>query len=713
MKMNHEKYKSIVHINTNDARGGAAKFALRLSDYQRDYGIDSKVLVGFKDTKLENIYLMPINQDLVIYKKCMEEGKLYYDISGSHRLVSNQHILEADIVHLHNLHGGYFNTFSLPALTNLKPTVWTLHDMYAFTGHCATAMDCRRWETGCGDCPDLLSYPSIFHDSTSELIRDKKLVYDSAQLQIVVPSKWLYEKASKSILKDQPIEIVHHGIDLRVFKPYDNNFIRKKYGIPEDRIIIGSAAYGGAYNSKNKGGEYIKSCLKVLAAEEVNFVFINVGSTVESNDGSNIINMGYISDETELAQIFSGFDIFLFPSLAETFGLVALEALACGVPVIAFDTGAIKEIVSHGINGFTADYRSETQLIAYLKLLINDIDLRRQFSNEARKAVLENFEYGKMAEKYNKIYEKCLSNHNKVTISKYFLDHIPDLIKNDLYFSYNCKTNEEGIQNKVSEKDYKVAVLYDSYGSNIKKSETYESLLSQVYKNIKIVKLSGEVLVDEIDSDTDLVYWISEGYLVDENLLLDIVNGYGGEDITCSMIIPVRENGKIFYKTIFTDVIVKEDEICINSQKHSGIVFGYSYFMKNMRKILQRRYVSVNTYNFINHDYISVSISWYIIDLLHHIKNKKIYIYGAGTHTVDLLNSADFSNVNICGIIDKNHELEGSKISGFTVNSFNNIKELEIDYILISSMSFESEIFEQLGSFVEIEKLIRVYGKLY
>jgi len=711
--MNHEKYKSVVHINTNDARGGAAKFALRLSKYQRDSGLESKVLVGFKDTKLENIYVMPINQNLIIYKKCMEEGKLYYDISGSHRLVSNEYILKADIVHLHNLHGGYFNIFSLPLLTNMKPTVWTLHDMYAFTGHCAMAMDCERWETGCGNCPDLLSYPSLLHDSTAELLRDKRLVYDCSQLQIVVPSKWLYEKVSKSILKDQPIEVIYHGIDLKIFKPFDKNYIRKKYGIAEDKIIIGSAAYGGAYNSKNKGSEYIKKCLKVLSDEDVNFIFINVGSTVESYEGNHVINTGYISDEMELAQIFSGFDIFLFPSLAETFGLVVLEALACGVPVVSFDTGAIKEIVSHGINGFTADYRNEMQLIAYLKQLVNDIDLRRKYSNEARKAALANFKYDKMVEKYDKIYEKCLFNYKKVTNRGDFMNHIPELIKNDSYFFNNNGANENGVLHKVSEKDCKVAVLYDSNGSSIEKSETYQSLLMQNYNNIRIVKMSGEALVDKIDSDTDLVFWISEGYLVDKDFILDIVKGYGGEDITYSMIIPVRKDGNLFYKTIFSDVIIKDDEICINSQKHSGIIFGYSYFMKNISKILHGKYVPVNTYNFINHEYIKVSISSYITGMLHSIRNKNIYIYGAGTHTVDLLNSVDLSNVNICGIIDRNPDLEGKKISGLTVTCFQNINKLEIDYILISSMSFELEIFEQLRNVVGEEKLIRIYGQLY
>ncbi|HPM03822.1 MAG TPA: glycosyltransferase [Candidatus Cloacimonadota bacterium] len=210
---------NIAHINTQDFWGGAAKVAWKLSEIQRRSQNEVKIFCGKKLTDSPESIAIDIQRNEIQKEFLKNEGLLYYDILVNKDLINHEFINRADVIHLHNLHGDYFNPYTLAELKS-KHLIWTLHDMQSFTGHCAHSFECTKWQKGCGNCPDLKIYPSITKDSTQKLLDDKKKLYNSLDIDIVVPSLWLKEKVEKSILADKRIHLIYNGIDENV-----NSFI--------------------------------------------------------------------------------------------------------------------------------------------------------------------------------------------------------------------------------------------------------------------------------------------------------------------------------------------------------------------------------------------------------------------------------------------------------------------------------------------------------
>jgi len=435
MTVSNNKNKfSIVHINTHDIAGGAAKVAWRLMESQRQLGFDSKILAGEKINDSDYCFSFPREKNRFLAVQCGREGQLYYEFQGSHKLVNNPLVRAADVLHLHNLHGGYFNPFSLSAISQLKPTVWTLHDMQAFTGHCAHSFDCQSWETGCAQCPDLSIYPDMLVDSSGQLWRDKKLIYDHSYLTIVTPSQWLKDKVQRSILKSYPVELIYNGVDTNTFKPYDKNEAKSKFGIPADKLIIGAVAHGGALENPWKGGNYTRQVFDALTTRLPNCVFVNIGNSHKSDD-PRIVNIAHIDNESELAQAYSMLDIFLYTSVADNCPLVVLEALSCGIPMVAFNTGGVPELARDGLDGYVTAYKDVTQLAQALEKLATQPQLRLEFSNNARQHAVSKFEHKIIAGRYLKLYERYLQEYsNKSHSSKLLpLGSVPKVVVNDAF----------------------------------------------------------------------------------------------------------------------------------------------------------------------------------------------------------------------------------------------------------------------------------------
>lgn len=711
MGRGYDKYNKVVHINTTDVRGGAAKFVWNLHSAQRLQGLESNMVVGYKESNSSEVETFPIKLNLKIHKYCMEKSLLDFSLYGSHGLIENPLIVDSDIIHFHNLHGGYFNPFSLSGLSCIKPSVWTLHDMYPITGHCAFSFDCERWETRCGECPYPENYCAINYDSTSDLIKYKKMIYDHSILNIVTPTKWMENKVNKSILKEHRVRTIYHGIDTKVYSASDKKAMREKYGIPDNKIIIGTSANGGAFGDPRKGGYYVKKCLESLDKRGIDYAFVNIGAESLTENNPKIINAGYIKEEAKMAELYSTLDIFLFPSLSESFGLVVVEALSCGVPVIAFNNGAIDEIVVHDYNGMLVEYKNEGKLIkAIIELSSNEL-LRSKYANNSRISACEKFDFDRMVKEYQQLYSNCIKEfYNSDKKPKLFaLDMIPEEIKNDMFYNMEAaKTNPYTVK-AAENKSLKVSVIFNAESKNYTDSLTYISIMNQTYKNIAIT-VGGieDVKLDNLEGD--LIYYIDEGYIAEPNLVEDVVNQYFNEDAICFMVELSRENGTPFYRAILPDFYEKADVYKLNSIKHNNSIFKRDFFIKNLNNIKLNKYVTINSFDLLNYKLVKAKLSKYIEDITKQGNNSRIFVYGAGGHTIDLLSNIDLKKVDICGIIDKNQELEGKKVCGLAVTNFKNINELGADYILISSLSYETEIFEQLRSIVGEEKLIRIYG---
>lgn len=220
------------------------------------------------------------------------------------------------------------------------PIIWTLHDCWAFTGHCTTEL-CEKVNKGCGNCPHKKDFPkSFFMDHSAENIRRKSESFSKINnLSFIAPCKWISELARESYLRKYPIRVIHNGIDLRVFKPTEST-IRQKYQLDNKIIILAVASVW----SERKGSKYIYKMAKQV---ESSYMFVMIGKSEddELKTTRNIIHIERTENRNELAQWYTAADVFINPTMGDNFPTVNLEALACGTPVITFNTGGSGEAV--------------------------------------------------------------------------------------------------------------------------------------------------------------------------------------------------------------------------------------------------------------------------------------------------------------------------------------------------------------------------------
>ena len=320
------------------------------------------------------------------------------------KIVSRLRKEKPDIIHLHNLHGYYIN---LPILFDFLSKefkgkiFWTFHDCWPVTGHCAyfTAVGCEKWKNGCNKCPNKTEYPiSLFLDASGKNYEDKRKMFNSLDnLTIITPSEWLAEIVKESYLNRYPVRVVNNGIDLKKFsyrKP--QNEIFKKYGInKEKKTILGVASIWDA----RKGMKDFLLLAKSLSDE---YQILLVGLSQKQIQGlpENIVGVRRTENQEELAMIYSLAQVFMNPSLEESFSLVTVEAIACGTPVIVLDTSAVKELVCDDNGIVLSRHEPEDYMKAIRKL--EEKQLKRETIMEtARKYSADAF-----AQKVIDLYEQ-------------------------------------------------------------------------------------------------------------------------------------------------------------------------------------------------------------------------------------------------------------------------------------------------------------------
>lgn len=399
----------IAQINTCDNIGGAALVAFRLHKAYKKQGHRSFMLVGDKQSGDDNVISIRDNRDTQFLGICNREGLQYWNYLSSFDIPLKEEFSGADLFHCHNLHGDYFNYYALPGLTRLKPAIWTLHDMEALTGHCAFSLDCEKWQSGCGKCPMLYAYPPIEKDTTSLLWQGKKEIFTRSDIDIVVPSKWLFDIVKKGILADKEIHLIPNGIDTGIFHPYPKAEMRERFNLPFNKVVFITSASGGTKNPQ-KGGTYLLEALKKIRIKE-DVVLVSLGDTNYNPgiEGVNWVSTGHIYEEAEVAKWYSAADIFLYPSIADNLPLAVLEAMSCGLPIVTFDTGGIPEMVRHMDNGYVAGYKDVLSLIKGMELFLYDTALREKAGRHAMEAVRKNFTIERMVNSYLELYYNVIA----------------------------------------------------------------------------------------------------------------------------------------------------------------------------------------------------------------------------------------------------------------------------------------------------------------
>ncbi|WP_448863842.1 glycosyltransferase [Dorea sp.] len=290
--------------------------------------------IGGPIGKLEHIVLAKVTG----YHGC-------YSHFATYKLIQKIKEVNPDIIHLHNIHGWYLNWKMLFQYlkTSGKPIVWTLHDCWSFTGHCPhfMAINCEKWKNGCFKCPLYKLYPGCFIDDSKKQYTIKKRYFTGIpNMVIVTPSQWLANLANQSYLNKYRTVVINNGIDLGKFKFVLSEF-RGKYKLNNKIILLGVAFDWGP----RKGINEFKRLAKELP-KEFAIVLVGVSETVAKELPERIIPIACTQSQEELAEIYSAADLFINPTLEDNFPTVNLEALACGTPVITYQTGGSSESIT-------------------------------------------------------------------------------------------------------------------------------------------------------------------------------------------------------------------------------------------------------------------------------------------------------------------------------------------------------------------------------
>jgi glycosyltransferase involved in cell wall biosynthesis len=310
---------------------------------------------------------------------------------------------------MHNLHSGYFNYLALPRITRGKKVIFTLHDMWAFTGHCAYSNDCERWRQGCGKCPYRESYPAIVLDGSAIEWRLKNWAYSKCSMVVVTPSKWLADLARQSILGRFEVHNIANGLDLRVFKPHDQEEARIELGLPRQATVLMFSA--NKLDNKRKGAAALIGALwklpESMRGDVCLLTFGDLDRPPEIPPGMQAVNLGYVREDAIKAKAYSAADVFILPSLADNAPIVIQESLACGTPAIAFPVGGIPEMVIDGETGLLTDRADEQSLYDVLRTALSNVALLRGMRNSCRRFAVLYFDATTQATKYMRVYESA------------------------------------------------------------------------------------------------------------------------------------------------------------------------------------------------------------------------------------------------------------------------------------------------------------------
>lgn len=383
----------IVHINTfhNKATG-----TIMMNIHKRllKDGIESYAIWGRGRDSQNNTEIYMDNKIGVyihgIYTRLTDKTGFASKISTK-KLLQKIDKIKPDIIHLHNIHGYYINIdmlFNYIKKNNIK-VVWTLHDCWSFTGHCAyfDMVKCEKWKNECNNCPQLNTYPKSIKDNSKFNYIRKKELFNNLNLTFVTPSQWLASLVKESFLKQYPVKVINNGIDTQIFKPRSSEF-REKHNLQGKKIILGVAS---EWTERKGLNDFVK--LSNIVTEDVKIVLVGLNKKQINDMPKNILGITRTNNAVELAQIYSTADIFFNPTYEDNYPTTNLESLSCGTPIFTYKTGGSPECIKDGTSHLTnfedfslnykkylnekyeinkdTDYSTDRMINEYLKIYYN------------------------------------------------------------------------------------------------------------------------------------------------------------------------------------------------------------------------------------------------------------------------------------------------------------------------------------------------------
>ena len=392
----------VVQINATYGIGSTGKICAGISRMLTAEGIENQVLYCGKKVDFPNgeRYGGTAYIKLQALRSRISGHYGFHSKAVTRKLLRKLDSIRPDLVHIHNIHSHNCNLRMLFAYLKKHEikVCWTFHDCWAFTGYCPNfdMVDCQKWKGACGKCPQRGSF-SWFFDKSGWLQGQKKALFTSFPMTVVTPSQWMADIVKESFLKEQDVRVIPNGINLAVFRPRESAF-RSRYGCADRWIVLG-VAFGW---DKRKGLDVF---LELSRRLDHSFQIVLVG-TDERTDKQlppQILSIHRTCNQQELAEIYSAADVLVNPTREDNYPTVNMEALACAVPLVTFDTGGSPEIPDESCGTVVEKEDMDALTAEVIRICEN-----RPFSKDACLARAKNFEQQKRYREYLALYKELL-----------------------------------------------------------------------------------------------------------------------------------------------------------------------------------------------------------------------------------------------------------------------------------------------------------------
>ncbi|TFG54996.1 MAG: glycosyltransferase [Methanomassiliicoccus sp.] len=384
-----------------------------LIDRLKKYGVESRFIVWKKrsgDPRVKRmcggIHWTALRFGIKMIERGLGIQNVLYPFHV--RLVVDDWFKKADIVHFHLIHNEFFSLMAIPDISRKKKIVWTVHDPWLVTGHCVYPMDCQEWMRGCPSCPHLDHPKIVYMDMSARMCRIKRRIVRGSNIHFVVASEWMKRLLESSpVTEGQNITVIPFGIDLDRFGGVDKRDARRSLGIDDGSTLIAFRTIPGPFKGMDHA---IEAMLSLEGEHDITIItFGKTGFVEDLKKRFKVIELGWASEE-QISMMRGACDIFVMPSMAEAFGLMAIELMASGVPVIAYKDTAIEEIVLPERTGILVDRGDIPGLRRAIEDLVLNPEYRKRLGDNSLIVARERYDIERQVRQTAELYRSCLDD---------------------------------------------------------------------------------------------------------------------------------------------------------------------------------------------------------------------------------------------------------------------------------------------------------------
>lgn len=407
----------ILIVSDHESQGGAAVATSRLATALCEAGHRVTRLVAYPDQQFHPWTTLPLalprSFGMKLARRLIapsgQEGWLRGRIAR--HFAATLESLRPDVINLNNLHGALDTGWSL-ALARLgaqqAPTVWTLHDMWSFSGRCAYSYDCRQFITGCNAaCPTPSEYPALAPSRIAAAWEARRALLASFPLTCVTPSHWLAREAQAGLWRDHPIEVIPNSLALDIYRPLPRALAREALNIRHEGPVLLMVAQH--LRERRKGGDLLREALRQLPDRPLTLLTLGHGTLTQEETGHPSHALGYIEHDLTKALVYSAADLLIHPAPVDNLPNVVLEALACGTPVVGFPIGGMPDMVRPGISGWLAPDLSAEALAAALTEAMDTLKAGNDLRVPCRQFAEQEYAPHRQAQRYGDLFHRLLA----------------------------------------------------------------------------------------------------------------------------------------------------------------------------------------------------------------------------------------------------------------------------------------------------------------